>query len=435
MAATTTPNYEIDYNDERFTKVENDYQTDLTETQNIYDGMISQSDKFYQDQIQASKDWANTQQQIQQEQTDFAIEKIEQEKQKAEKDYIKEQSGAYVDWQKQSNRYGAEAERMASVGLSNTGYSESSQVAMYNQYQNRVATARESFNYAVLNYNNAIKDAQLQNNAALAEIAYTALQQQLELSLQGFQYKNSLITEKADKIIELKNTKWQKEMAILDQMNTENALAEEVRQFNENLVFQEEQAQLDRDQQWKLQQAQQDFQAREAQIERDHEAKLAKENQDFQIKLEGIKDENERNRLKQEHEYNLAIINAETKAKKEVAQYEYNLAKSSSSTTNNAKISKKNTKQQTETGNAKINTYKDLNPISAMKTFSGTTYNDAVTYLKINGYSNLVGSIMTKNEWDRRRASYQLTGKGSDEVTLCSSYTEYLQDYVRLKTK
>lgn len=236
-------NYDINYDDERFKQVESGKQQALTEVENTYSGMINESDKYYQAQIDASKEWANTQQQLQQDKTDFAIEQIEQQKAQANKDYTKEQAGAYVDWQKESNKYGVNAEQMASSGLSNTGFSESSQVSMYNTYQNRVATARESYNLAVMNYDNAIKDAQLQNNSALAEIAYTALQQQLELSLQGFQYKNQLILEQANKKQEIDNTYYNRYQDVLNQMNQENALAEEVRQYNESMKFQKEQLQ------------------------------------------------------------------------------------------------------------------------------------------------------------------------------------------------
>ena len=115
-------NYDINYDDERFKQVESQKQDALTEVENTYSGMISQTDKYYQDQINATKDWANTQQQLQQEQTDFTIEQIEQQKAQANKDYTKEQAGAYTDWQKQSNKYGVNAEQMASSGLSNTGF-------------------------------------------------------------------------------------------------------------------------------------------------------------------------------------------------------------------------------------------------------------------------------------------------------------------------
>ncbi len=233
--------YEINYNDQRFQQVNNEKQTALNEVDKTYGEMIGASDSYYQAQIDASKQWADKQSQLQQEQTDFAIEQIEQQKQQAEKSYTKEQSGAYVDWQKQSNKYGANAEQMASMGMTNTGYSESSQVAMYTAHQNRVATARESYNNAVLNYNNAIKDARLQNNSALAEIAYKSLQQQLELSLQGFQYKNQLILDKANKKIEVENNYYNRYQDVLSQINQENALAEQIRQYNESQAFKEQQ--------------------------------------------------------------------------------------------------------------------------------------------------------------------------------------------------
>ena len=170
------------------------YSDDL---EKVYDDMISESEKHYQAQIDASKQWADTQSRLQQERTDFEISQIEREKEQTTKDYKKEQSGAYVDWQKESNRYGTNAEYMASNGLAGSGYSESSQVSMYNTYQNRVTTARNTWTRAIQNYNDKITEARMQNSAALAQIAYQALQQQLELSLASFQYKSQLTEAKA----------------------------------------------------------------------------------------------------------------------------------------------------------------------------------------------------------------------------------------------
>lgn len=231
----------IDYNDQRLKQVESDKQNALNNANNMYNSMINNSDKFYNDQIQASKDYAQKQQEIQQANTDFAIEKIEQQKQQAEKDYTKEQKGAYTDYQKQINDYGVNAEQQAVQGLSNSGYSESSKVSMYNTYQNRIATARDSFNRSILNYDNGIKDAQLQNNSALAEIAYNALKSQLELGLQGFQYKNSLLESQLNAQQTIEQTYQSKWDSILDQMNKDREFAESVRQFNENLAFQKQQ--------------------------------------------------------------------------------------------------------------------------------------------------------------------------------------------------
>lgn len=236
-----TPNYDINYDDKRFTQVESDKKAALNEVEKTYGEMIGGADKFYNAQIDASKQWAETQKQNQQAQTDFAIQKIEQQKAQAEQDYKKEQSGAYVDWQKQSNAYGANAEQMAAQGMANTGYSESAQVSMYNTYQSRVVAAREVFSRAVLNYDNAIKDAQLQNNSILAEIAYEAQQKQLELALQGFQYKNTLLIEKANQKTATEQRYYDRYQDVLDQINRENTLAEQVRQYNANLAEEQRQ--------------------------------------------------------------------------------------------------------------------------------------------------------------------------------------------------
>jgi hypothetical protein len=234
-------NYDINYNDARFKDVEADKKQAISDVEKTYSGMINQSDAYYQAQINASKEWEKKQTQIQNQQTDFAIQEIEQQKAQEKKDYTKEQSGAYVDWQKQSDSYGAEAEAMAAQGMQGTGYSESSLVSMYNTYQNRVATARESYNLAIQNYNNAITEARLQNSATLAEIAYQALQKQLELSLQGFQYKNQLLMEKANKKTEVENQYYTRYQDVLAQINKENALAEQVRQYNTTLAEQQRQ--------------------------------------------------------------------------------------------------------------------------------------------------------------------------------------------------
>lgn len=229
---SAAPDYAIDYNDERFQKVESNRDAALKEMDDTYNGMIDKTDSFYQAQIDASKEWADKQAQLQQEKSDFAIDQIEQQKQQAQKDYTKEQSGAYADWQKQSGQYGVNAEQMAAQGMRNSGYSESAQVAMYTAYQNRVATARESYVKAIQNYDNAITEARLQNNSLLAEIAYNALQQQLELSLQGFQYNNQLVLDKTKQKLEVENMYYNRYQDVLAQINRENALAEEIRQFN-----------------------------------------------------------------------------------------------------------------------------------------------------------------------------------------------------------
>lgn len=233
--------YEINYDDQKFKDVEADKKSAISDLEKTYSGMINDSDAYYKAQVDATKQWEKQQTDLQNQQTDFAIKEINQKKDQAKKDYTKEQSGAYQDWKKQSDPTGARAEQIADMGMQNTGYSESSQVSMYNTYQNRVMTARESYNRIVLDFDNAITQARLQNNAALAEIAYKYLQQRLELNLQGFQYKNQLLLEQAERKTQLDQIYHERWQDVLDQMNTEHALAEEIRQYNESMAFEREQ--------------------------------------------------------------------------------------------------------------------------------------------------------------------------------------------------
>lgn len=242
-------NYSINYDDQRFQDVEAAKQEALNNANAAYDNMVSQSDELYDKQIQAVDDYAKKQAEIQQQNTDFMIEKINQDKAKAEKDYTKEQKGAYSDYMKASNQWGAISEGLSSQGLANSGFSESSKVSMYNTYQNRISSARETYNQAVLNYDNSIKEAQLANNAQLAQIAYEALQSQLQLSLEGFQYKNTLLQTQLNMQLQIDENYYNRYKDVISQMNTENALAEQIRQYEQNLAYQKQRDKV-KDQQW-----------------------------------------------------------------------------------------------------------------------------------------------------------------------------------------
>lgn len=228
----------VNYDDKRFKNVESQEKQALTSANNMYNNMINNSNTYYNQMQTAAENYGKQQAEIQQANTDFAIEKIEQQKDLAAKDYTREQKGAYADWQKESNQYGVNAEQLASSGLSRTGYSESSQINMYNTYQNRVSQARDTYNRAVLDYDNGIKEAQLTNNAALAEIAYNALQTKLKLGLDQFQYKNELLAQQLQTQRSISNEYYGRWQDVLKQINTENALAEEKRQFDKQYALQ-----------------------------------------------------------------------------------------------------------------------------------------------------------------------------------------------------
>lgn len=363
-------NYDINYDDPKFKNVESQKQAALTENNNTYDNMINQSDKYYQDQINAVKDYGKQQQEIQQANTDFAIEQINQQKDQAAKDYKKEQSGAYVDWQKQSNQYGANAEQQAAQGLNNTGYSESSQVSMYNTYQNRVATARESFNKAILNYDNAIKDAQLQNNSKLAEIAFNTLQTQLELNLQGFQYKNQLILDKVAQNRSIDSEYYSRYQDVLKQMNTENTMKEQIRQYNQNFAQQEKEyqegiRQFNTQMEYYKQKDAKEYAYKIKQLE---EQKRQFE-QEYTLK----KKQMEQSQAQWQAEYNLAKKKTSSSGSRSTASVKKNTTKSvKNDTTNSVSANKKNTKSSSMAG---VSRKEYNNALKSLRTLVGLQTN------------------------------------------------------------
>lgn len=227
---------DINYNDPKLQQVETQRTDALNDIDETFGGMIGDSDKYYDDLIKGSEDWKNQQIEQQNKQHALTLEQINQQKEQAKKDYTKEQSGAYVDWQKQSGKYGANAEAMADQGMTGTGYSESSQVSMYNAYQNRVATAREAYKRAVLNYDNSINEAMLQNSSILAQIAHDAFVEQTQLALDGLQYKNTLVQNKFNNELAVKQFYSGEYQNVLDQLNRDREYEEGVRQFNEEIA-------------------------------------------------------------------------------------------------------------------------------------------------------------------------------------------------------
>lgn len=210
--------YSVNYNDQRFEDVKTEQTQKENQVNTTYDNILNNSDQYYKNQIDATKEYEKTQSELQQSQTDFAIEQINQQKEQAQNNYTKEQKGAYVDYMKQTK---SNAQNMANSGLSNTGYSESSIVSMYNTYQNRVGTAKESLNQSILNYNNSIQQAMLANNEKLAEIAFNSLQTQNQLNQQAFEYKNTVILQKEQALQELNNVYYARYQDVLSQINTE----------------------------------------------------------------------------------------------------------------------------------------------------------------------------------------------------------------------
>jgi hypothetical protein len=324
---------------------------------------------------------------------------------------------------------------MAASGLANTGYSESSQVSMYNAYQNRVAVARESFQRTCDNFANQIANAKIQNNAALAEIAYQAMEKAAEYDLQAFLHKDQLLSELFDREMQIRQYTSDKYLKVYDQLEAAESREFEAWKQNNQFAFQANENQLDRE-------ANEALQLKLREIDQAHDEKMAAREQQYKIDYLNAETEAEKKILKEKYEYDKKIMAQELADAKEKARYQasLDLANAKELATHNANLAKQKTtfgtggssSRSTTTAYKQAQSEKFATKKANKNTgFTGSTYKEASAYLKSKGVSN---GAMTESEWSRRKNSYSMTGQGAEEVKRFSTYKAYIQAYVRYRT-
>lgn len=246
--------YDVNYDDKRFKNVENEKQSELNKYNETYDNLINERNNFTKEQQDMVDRWENTQKDVANKNLEYQKDLIEQQRKKSEQAYQNEAKASYIDYQKEVDKYGVSRENVVNNGLSNSGYAESSKVDMYNTYQNRLGTARKSMQDAGIEFDNAIRQAQLSNDETLAQNALKALQDKLNIALAGFNYKTEQENNRLNWNNTINNNYYNRYKDVESQINYENETAEKIRQYNENMAFQKEQQRLEQ-QRWEQQMA------------------------------------------------------------------------------------------------------------------------------------------------------------------------------------
>lgn len=246
--------YDVNYDDKRFKDVENEKQSELNKYNETYDNLINERNNFTKEQQDMVDRWENTQKDVANKNLEYQKDLIEQQRKKSEQAYQNEAKASYIDYQKEVDKYGVSRENVVNNGLSNSGYSESSKVDMYNTYQNRLGTARKSMQDAGIEFDNAIRQAQLSNDETLAQNALKALQDKLNIALEGFNYKSDQENNRLNWSYNINNNYYNRYKDVESQINYENETAEKIRQYNENMAYQKEQQRLEQ-QRWEKEMA------------------------------------------------------------------------------------------------------------------------------------------------------------------------------------
>lgn len=246
--------------DERLINIQNQQQEAIDKSNSMYSGLLEDAKTQYDAQV----DYLNEQEKVLNSNLDKQLEnqtkKIEQQKEVAKQNYQTETKRALNDYSSFSNPYGNNAEAMAGSGLLQSGVSETSKLGGFNTYQNRLASANKTMQDAFTAYDNEINDARLNNDVAKAENALNKLNQALEY-MQKYYSNKATITENQFNTNQALDSeyfnRYQTEYQnIKDEEATaeairqfEEQLAEEQRQYNANMAYQKERDKI-ADSQW-----------------------------------------------------------------------------------------------------------------------------------------------------------------------------------------
>lgn len=185
------------------------------------DNMVKEQNNLLQQQEQKQNDIINQQTQMQ-------VDELNREKEKLAKETDKTTQGLYANWQKQTNQYGAGMEQLASQGLANSGYAETTKTALYNTYQKSVTDTLNNSKDLYADYNFKIQQARQNGSIQQAQSALELYAQRVQLLTQNYELRQNrekyLYQQERDRI---SDSQWQK---TFDEQVRQNELENQWRQ-------------------------------------------------------------------------------------------------------------------------------------------------------------------------------------------------------------
>ena len=171
------------------------------------DSLISGQEKMIDESLNKSN-------QIADQQTALSIQQMEREKETYDKEATKANRGYYTEYRKASNPYGVNAENLASQGLANSGYAETTQANLYNTYQKAVSETLINKSQLKAQVDNQINDALVQRDITKAQNALELYMQKMNLLTQAYEYKTNRDQFEYQKSQDaLTQANWEKEFA------------------------------------------------------------------------------------------------------------------------------------------------------------------------------------------------------------------------------
>ena len=155
------------------------------------------------------------QQDITNKQTAMNVAELERNKQEIDKDVDKTNKALYAEYRKATNPYGQNAENLASHGLANSGYAETTQTNLFNTYQRNVTDTLNNARDLKSDFDFQISKARQTGDITLAQNALAIYNQKMQLLTQEYELRNNreqfLYQKDQDKLAQ---SNWEKEYAM-----------------------------------------------------------------------------------------------------------------------------------------------------------------------------------------------------------------------------
>lgn len=180
------------------------------------DRLISNQNQMLDKSLQQQNDIINKQTQMQ-------VDSLARQKEDIDRETVQQNRAIYQDYKKNSNPFGVQAENLASQGLGNSGYAETTQARLYNTYQNNITSTLNNARQLKSDVDFQIQQARQTGDITLAQNALEIFNQRMQLLSQEYDLRNNreqFLYQKSQDALAQSN--WQKEFNYQKSIDTRN---------------------------------------------------------------------------------------------------------------------------------------------------------------------------------------------------------------------
>lgn len=231
----------MNYDDIRIKKLEEEKQATLDKQLQHNQSLLDKNKEFETEQLASNEAWRLKQEELLKGQEELARQRTEMNKQEADKSARAEGIKADTDYQKFINRYGVQREQEVSMGLGNTGYSETVKGQTWGKTQDRISLAKTTAEKIKAEYDMKMQEAKQNFDLQLAENNQRQYEQKMAILLQSFQQESAIKQGELDYQRNLNNDYYARYQDVFAQQRYEKEQAENLRRYNEEMALQKQQ--------------------------------------------------------------------------------------------------------------------------------------------------------------------------------------------------